>query len=188
MDAVEAIRTRRSIPRLGGEVARGTVDELLAAALCAPNHRLTRPWRFSVVAGAARECLGRRWAEIAAAERGLPADARTKFIDSEARRLLRAPVVIFASTRTDANPEVATEDFAATAAAIENLLLAAHARGLGAMWRTGRMAYHPAMVGLLELDPLDRIVGIVYLGQLIEPPPAAPPAAAAAAIRWLNER
>ncbi|MGH7755170.1 MAG: nitroreductase, partial [Vulcanimicrobiaceae bacterium] len=61
-------------------------------------------------------------------------------------------------------------------------------RGLGAMWRTGRMAYHPAMVGLLELDPLDRIVGIVYLGQLIEPPPAAPPAAAAAAIRWLNER
>jgi nitroreductase len=78
------------------------------------------------------------------------------------------------STRTDDDAIVAAEDFAATAAAVQNLLLAATSRGYSAMWRTGEMAYHPAVKEYLGLDRRDRIVATVYLGErgTVAPKPA----------------
>src|SRR5581483_4163116 len=83
----------------------------------------------------------------------------------ESQKPLRSPVLVVVSTRTDSDPVVAAEDFAATAAAVQNLLLAASARGYAAMWRTGDIAYHPAVKSYLGLDPSDRIVAFVYLGE-----------------------
>jgi nitroreductase len=83
--------------------------------------------------------------------------------------------VIVASVRTDFDPVVAAEDFAATAAAVQNLLLAAHARGLGAIWRTGEMAYRSEIREHLGLERGDRIVAFIYLGRpAMEPPQARP--------------
>ena len=78
---------------------------------------------------------------------------------------MRAPLLLVVSTRTAADPVVAAEDFAATAAATQNVLLAAHALGLAAIWRTGAMAYSTAVKSFLDLEATDRIVAIVYLGR-----------------------
>ncbi|MDQ2857546.1 MAG: nitroreductase family protein [Candidatus Eremiobacteraeota bacterium] len=165
MDVIEALRTRRSIGKLDGEVADDDVRSLVEAALCAPNHKLTQPWRFTLVRGDARRRLGAVWAEVAAAATSLDGTLRADFIAREAAKPLRAPALLVVSTRTAADPVVAGEDFAATAAAAQNLLLAAHARGLGAIWRTGAMAYHPEIKAHLGLSPTDRIVAIVYVGR-----------------------
>ena len=171
MDVIEAIATRRSIGRVTGDVSESEVRTLVELALCAPNHRLTAPWRFTVLRGDARVRLGARWAELLAPEapRGVDRDA---YLLKEARKPTRAPVLLVSSTRTDSDPTVASEDFAATAAATQNILLAAHARGLGAVWRTGAMAYRAEINAFLGLDARDRIVAFVYLGSPAMDPPA----------------
>jgi nitroreductase len=164
VDVLHAIRTRRSVGRLSAQrVPRPAVEEILAAALCAPNHHLTFPWRFVVLEGAARRALGEVHARaVMAARPDLPAEAFTK----EAARLERAPVVIACIARSTGGDEVTRrEDRDAVAAAIQNLLLAAHARGLAAMWRTGAMVDEAGVRQDLGCSPHDAIVGLVYLGR-----------------------
>jgi len=164
MDAITAIRTRRSVGRPLGDVPPATVEGLIELATCAPNHHLTEPWRFTIVAGEERDQLGRLWGSLWAQSQGLEGDARRESIARDQAKLARAPQQVIVSTRTDDDPVVAEEDFAATAAAVQNFLLAAHARNLAAMWRTGPMIHDPAIKAFLGLNPRDRIVATIYLG------------------------
>ncbi len=165
MDVLEAIRTRPSVAELGGEVDDATICRLIQeAAVWAPNHHHTEPWHFTVLKGQARARVGLGWAKTAAAEIPIDGAAREKYIAKESQKLLRAPVVVVVSQRVSGTTVQIDEDHAAVSAAIQNLLLAAHGLGLGARWRTGKMAYHPAMLQLLGLPDTSRIVGFIYLG------------------------
>jgi nitroreductase len=172
---MEAVRERRSIGKLGGEVKDEQIRQLVEAALWAPNHKLTNPWTFTVLRGAARARLGAFWAELLRDAPLPPGVEREAFLSKEARKPERAPVVLVVSTRTDSDPVRALEDFAAASAAIQNLLLAAHAAGLGAIWRTGGMAYRSEINEHLGLSPSDRIVGFVYVGEPGMPAPSSRP-------------
>jgi nitroreductase len=180
MSLREAIISRRSVGRvLPDALPRAEVEALLEAAVSAPNHHLTAPWRFVVLAGDARREVGEAHARaVARAKPDLPAEGLAK----EAARLERAPVVIAAIVRGSEDPVQAREDRDAVAAAIENLLLAAHAGGLGAMWRTGVMVDEPEVREALGLEPGDAIVGFVYLGRPAGPPPERPPRPEVAAV------
>ncbi len=57
-------------------------------------------------------------------------------------------------------------------AAAQNLILAAHALGYGAMWKTGAPAYDPRVKKALGLAEDDQIVGFLYLGTQAGPAPA----------------
>jgi nitroreductase len=174
MDVLEAVKTRRSIGKLGGDVSDAEVRALVEAAVFAPNHKLTFPWRFIALRGEARARLGQAWA-AAAAEAAPGGAERETFLAREAAKPLRAPIVLVVSTRTDQNSVRAIEDFAATAAAVQNILLAAHALGIAAIWRTGDMAYNREINEHLGLDRDDRIVAFVYLGRAaMEAPKGAP--------------
>jgi nitroreductase len=164
LDVLDALRARRSIGKLGGDVSDSDVRELIEFAAWAPNHRLTEPWRFTILRGAARERLGALWAAVAGRETAFEGTQRDELMRRAAAKPLRAPVIVAVSVRTDADPIVAAEDFAATAAAVQNILLAAHAKGLGAIWRTGQMAYRAESKAFLDLAPDDRLVAFVYLG------------------------
>jgi nitroreductase len=59
---------------------------------------------------------------------------------------------------------VEVEEIAAAAAGVQNMLLAAHALGLGAMWRTGPAAYAPAVKRFLGLPEAAPLLSFVYLG------------------------
>ncbi|MGH7659474.1 MAG: nitroreductase family protein [Vulcanimicrobiaceae bacterium] len=182
----DVIRNRRSIGRAIGAVPREEIEELVELASWAPNHRLTQPWRFTVLAGEARERYGRFWAELRAQQLALAEEKRSGFIEGESRKPLRAPSLIVVSTRTDPDPVVATEDFAATAAAVQNFLLASTARGYASMWRTGDAAYSTDVKRYLGIDESDRIVAFVYLGREadVDSKPAArnsPP------IHWMED-
>ncbi|MEW6582512.1 MAG: nitroreductase family protein [Actinomycetota bacterium] len=164
MDIVDLIASRRSVGRIPPDpVPRETVAEILTAAIRAPNHHLTAPWRFVVLTGAARRALGDAHARaVAAARPDLPDGAREK----EAARLDRAPVVIACIARaTSDDPVTRREDRDAVAAAVQNLLLAAAARDLAAIWRTGAMVDEEEVRDHLGLAPADAIVAFVYLGR-----------------------
>lgn len=182
-DEMDLLLSRRSIGRVRPDpIPRAAVEELLVAATHAPNHHLTAPWRFVVLTGAARREVGE--AHAAAVVRQRP-DAGPDVIARESARLERAPVVIACIVRTDPDDVVqAREDRDAVATAIQNLLLAAHIRGLAAMWRTGAMVDEPEVLAALGLVPGDAIVAFVYLGHASVAPPERERPPLGAVVEW----
>lgn len=67
MTVIDVIKKRRSIGRVKEEdVPDDVIRTLLDAAVWAPNHRKTEPWKFRVIKGDARVKLGEKMAEITA--------------------------------------------------------------------------------------------------------------------------
>ncbi len=167
MDTFEAIMTRRSVGKVKkGRPPRESIERMLDAAVRAPNHHLTEPWRFFVLAGDAREELGKVMADALREKLDDPEGeiGRTQ-VAKEAEKPLRAPVLIVVAAKRSDNPKIVPiEDIEATAAAVQNLLLAAHGLGLGAMWRTGDAAQDPLVKKHFGLGEEDHIAGFVYVG------------------------
>lgn len=191
MDVEAAIRTRRSVPAVSDRrPERAEVAAILDLAVLAPTHHLTQPWRFIVLTGDALPALGAVMGERI--RRETPDDPRLEDkVAAEAARPMRAPVVIVVVYTPSQHPKaLQDEDRAGVAAATQNLLLAAHARGLGAFWRTGPAALDPAVaahLGLAAGPPPEEILGFIYLGYPAqEPPPAKPRASAAERTTWLG--
>jgi nitroreductase len=159
MEAYEAIITRRMVPKVGArEPDRESIQKILEAAVRAPTHHLTQPWRFIVLRGRALEEWGRAWANGAAREGKDP--------DATLVKARRAPVVIaVVETPKHHLPKVQEiEEHHATGAAIQNMLLAAHSLGLGAMLRTGPAAHIPEVREHLAIGEGELVAGFIYLG------------------------
>ncbi|MBP6016963.1 MAG: nitroreductase family protein [Candidatus Promineofilum sp.] len=147
-DMLELIRVRRSVRRYDSRpVAATLVDQLLEAAIWAPSAHNRQPWRFVVMHGAATKhqlatAMGEQLRRDLAAD-GQPADFIERDVDRSYNRLTTAPLLILLSLTLadmDAYPDerrAGNEALMAaqsTAMAGQNILLAAHALGLGACW------------------------------------------------------
>jgi nitroreductase len=163
MDAFEAILSRHSITKVKSDpVPRKIIEKLLLAAVQAPNHYQVRPWRFVVLTGKSREALGDVMAQSLKQQHPDLMDAA---LEKERAKPLRAPVLIAVGVEKSADPRVLeTENICSVAAAVENLLLAAHAEGLGAMWRTGPAAHDALVKKFLGFQPDQELLSFVYIG------------------------
>ncbi len=173
MDTIEAICTRTSVKRFTQQpVERDKIEKLLKAGAQAPNHYKVRPWRFIVLSGEARLRLGDVMAEV----------FRQKFpsvppegLNKERAKPLRSPVIIAVGVDEPSEPKVLEiENICAAAAACENILLAAHAIGLGGHWRTGGPAREPEVRKFLGLAEKQQLIAFLYIGypeMQIEPAP-----------------
>jgi nitroreductase len=163
MDVLEAIHTRYSIGSVGPDaVPRELIEKLLDAAVQAPNHYKVRPWRFVVLTGEGRRQLGEVMAGVF--HRRFP-DVTAEALDRERAKPLRAPVVIAVGVDKPAESRVdEIENVCAVAAACENILLAAHALGLGGKWRTGDAARDPAVKKFLGFTPDQYLIAFLYIG------------------------
>ena len=168
MDVIRAIETRQSIGRVKGDpVPKKFVERILETAVHAPNHRITEPWRFHVFTGKGRGELARVRAEIArlqAHAEGEDEEMAAGRISRERKKAFRAPVVIAVISEAGRDEVETLENYAACAAAVQNMQLTAHALGLGAMWRTGPVAYHDRMREFFGLKGGDRVVAHLYVG------------------------
>lgn len=165
----ELLLSRRSMGAMTAEVpSQEIIEELIEVASMAPNHHLSAGWRFFVLAGDARRKLGEVHAVVTAEDlpSNLGADVRESRLAAERQKPLRAPVILVAAVvPTPESPKVIiTEDAYGMAAGIENMLLLAQAKGLAAVWRTGKPAFSPQMLSFLGLPSESRVVGLVYLG------------------------
>lgn len=191
MKLFEAIKGRRSIGKVKDEpVARELIEQVLEAATWAPSHHKTEPWRFVVLTGEGRRVLGRTYAAMAeSAVAGMSEQDRADRLAREEAKALRSPVVIVAvsSPATDHPRAVLWEERAAAHAAVQNLLLAAHGAGLGAVWRTGDGLGHPEMVKAFELTGSEEIVGFIYIGYPDMTAPAATRIPVMDKTRWIDQ-
>lgn len=167
MTVFDIIQQRRSIGKMTDErPTREQIERLLEAATHAPNHHHTQPWKFIVLAGDARAEVGKVMAEsLEGRLEDTSGEKAQALINKERNKLLRAPVVIVVAAEPPALPKVLEiENIEATAAAVENMLLAGEEMGLACMWRTGDAAYDPRVKRKLGLSQEDHIVALLYVG------------------------
>lgn len=170
MQTSEAIKARRTIKKFTNqEVAREHIEEMLAAAALAPNHRMTQPWRFYVFGPVARTgyglALGNRKAK--------------KFDDQVLAQSIREnttaehtalPLMLGISMLMNENEEIREEDYAATMMAVENLLVTAADLGYGTALRTGAVLTDPAARAALTINGGERLVLVIHVGVPAEIP------------------
>jgi len=163
MELIDLIHTRHSIPKVKPDpIPRQVIEQLLSAAVQAPNHHRVRPWRFVVLQGDARLRLGEVMAQSL---KWRQPEAHDEALAVERSRPLRAPLLIAVGVDRPVDPKVLEiENVCAAAAAAQNLLLAAHALGLGAMWRTGPAALDPQIKTFLGFAPDQHLIGFLYIG------------------------
>ena len=184
MEVREAIKSRRSIGRVRADpVSRELIEEILESAVHAPNHKITEPWRFHVFTGKGRGEFARARAELArilAKTEGEEEEHIAGRVSRERKKAFRAPVVIAVISKGGRDGVETLENYAACAAAVQNMQLTAHALGLAAIWRTGPVAYHPYMRDFFGLEANDKIVAYLYLGypDITERPRRREPASA----------
>jgi nitroreductase len=134
MELMEALRTRRAIREYTEKpVGRATLEKLIKAAVWAPSAMNLQPWAFAVVEGAEKlsGCAAEAKRHLLAT---MPANSplaryREMLIDPEFHIFYHAPALVVVCATTGDSQSV--EDCCLAA---QNLMLAAHAQGLGSCW------------------------------------------------------
>lgn len=164
LDALTAIKTRNATPRLAGSVSATALDKILHAGLRAPDHALLRPWKILIVKGDERRRLGALFAQASVSKD--PSQTQEQ-IERLKNKALRAPVIVVVAAKIKEHvkvPEV--EQLLSAGAVAQNICIAAHAMGYGAIWRTGDMAYDDLVADGLGLKGNEKIVGFIYIGEV----------------------
>lgn len=167
MDAITALHQRVSQSKLLAPAPdAGQLDVLIRAATRAADHGNLQPWRFLVIEAEGLTKLGELFSRVAATKK---ADISQTELDRFKSMPLRAPMIIVAIAKCQAHPKVPqVEQLIAAGAAAQNLINASFALGLGAIWRTGEMAYDDDIkqaLGLITNETLnEQIVGFIYIG------------------------
>jgi nitroreductase len=188
MDAITAIKQRTSVRRFRPDpVSRDLIEGLLECAVRAPNHKLTEPWRFAVLTGAARE----RYAEIRARHRlkryADPASSEALAGAEKVRReSLEVPVYVIVIAAVSPDEIIREEDYAATMMAVANLMIAAESLGLGTYLKSGGVMRDPELIDLAGVPEKFRVVGLISLGYPAEQEVPRRRKPAAELTRWVD--
>jgi len=165
MEALELLHGRVSEGRLSEPAPNNAQRKaLFRAALRVPDHGWLRPWRFLCIEGEARQRLGE---VFAAALQHKDPQANMQALERARALPLRAPLIAVVIARLHAASKPEVEQLLSAGCAAHAIVLAAHALDLGAIWRTGAMAFDTYVMQQLGLAETERIVGFVYLGSIL---------------------
>lgn len=145
MELIAGLYTRRSVRQFTGQaVERDQVLEIIKAGTWAPSGRNNQPWRFVVVQGA---------------------DARTALAKlTKYHSVIEGAPVCIAVFVDKAAMYNDVKDHQAMGACIQNMLLAAHALGLGAVWLGEILKNGEGVRTLLGLSADLDLMAVVALG------------------------
>lgn len=165
MDTLEAIKTRRSVRKFSDRpVEPEKLRTVLDAARLAPSWANMQCWRFVVVEDAA---MRQKISELSYVETFFgPRGYKT---NPAQKALAEAPVVVVACAEPTLSGDLRGQQYymADLGIATENLMLAAHAEGLGSVF-VG-VFDEEGMGELLDIPSGIRIVGLFPLGYPLEP-------------------
>jgi len=163
------IKTRRSIfpvSYINKPITKELIMEFLECAQQAPNHKLTEPWRFIVFRG---DGLAKLATELQA--QYVNATSKATFLEKKHQSIeekVRRSGAIIAVCLHESGKVPRWEELAAVAASVQNLSLAASAKGVGSYWSSP--ATLSEMGPFLGLDSNESCIGLLYLGYHNETP------------------
>ena len=168
MDLQKAIRSRRTIHSFNTrKVPEIFIERAIQAANHAPCHRLTFPWRFTDVDSKKRELLIELALRIKFKERTIDKEIEKKIT----AKILNPSHLLVASQINGKDPEQKLEDYAASACAIQNLMLSLAGDGVGSKWSTGKITNNKDTYNVLGIEFLEEeIIGFIWVGYGETPP------------------
>jgi len=189
MDLYEAIHNRRSHRFYKPDLPpREALKRVIDAGLWAPSGTNAQAWEITVLAGKVRDEF------VALASGAIPfmePILEKAQVPEQNRQLVRgffknlggAPVVIAVTVpkATDAIMQMAI--IQSGAALMQNLLLAAHAEGLGTCWMTGVVFVEKQLLDFLG-KPDQQLLAITPIGYSAKEPPVPP--RKDREVRWLG--
>lgn len=151
MDILEIIMTRRSVRRfLDRPVPEDLLQKILEAGRWAPSGLNNQPWRFAVVtAGEVKRQLSKL----------------TRY-----SKIVEGAAVLIPVFLDNAESYNRTKDCQAAGALLQNMLLEAHALGLGAVWLGEIIKSDKEMRGLLGLGDDLELMAVLAVGYPAEKP------------------
>ena len=142
---LDIIQTRRSVREFTAEpVERGLIEQIISAGVWAPSGLNNQPWRFVIIRNSG---LRERLAEL------------TKYA-----HIVRAAPVLIAVYLDQEKMYDRVKDHQAAGACIQNMLLAAHALGLGAVWLGQILASKDRVNEVLGLSVRHELAALLALG------------------------
>ena len=182
----DALKSRRSIRKYQPKpVPKELIKEILTAASWAPSAHNAQPWRFIVLTEASSkrelsEAMAKAWA-VDMAKDGTKTDEQVLLARVE--RFATAPVLIMAcftmedmTKQPDQKRKIVERDLAVESlgAALQNLLLAADSKGLGACWFCAPAFCKEAVRKTLKIPKEVEPAALVAMGYPAEKTPAPP--------------
>jgi len=191
MDTYEALLSRRSIRKyLKNSVPLEIIEKIMTAALWAPSGSNSQPWRFYIATGKKRDELLHAMImasgpdapsasaydelveRVEKTRENLPkenteeigirrmSEEGAKFVRFGSLRFYQAPVMIVVATPK----QFGGSSHQSIGAAVQNLLLAAHAEGLATCWLGMPLIYKETIIEILLIPDDEVLVTTISLG------------------------
>lgn len=174
MDVIEVIRGRRTIRKFKPQpIPQSTLDDIFEAAMWAPSQGNSQPWEFVSIGPQARGkllALFQTKADELLATPNLPEPKRNGLLALK-QDFGGAPSMVAVISRPAAEPLDAVENPVSTAAAVQNMCLAAWSHGIGSLWLS--LGAAPPARAILSVQKEASIVALLALGypDVVPPPP-----------------
>jgi nitroreductase len=189
MNIYEAIRNRRSHRFYKPDMpSRQILEKVIEAALWAPSGMNLQDWEIAVMAGQVRDefvqlvSQATRFLLPELQKAGVPEKAQDmamKFF----KNLGGAPVVIAVTIGKMPQDPTNLANIQSGAALFQNLILAAHAEGLGTCWMTGASFVETEILKFLGKED-KQLLAITPIGYSAKEPPVPP--RKGREVRWLG--
>lgn len=170
----------------GEAIDKEVVARILEHATCAPSHKLTEPWRFTVFMGEGLSRLAAMQAECykqVTQANGTFKEERYKGLQTKPFK--SACIIAIGMKRDEKQSVPEVEELGAVFCAIENIYLSTAAHGLAGYLSTGGITYFEEAKKLFGLAPQDKLIGFFNLGIPKEWPPARARKPIAEVTQWV---
>jgi nitroreductase len=188
MDIYEAIYNRRSHRLYKPDLPpREVLERVIKAGLWAPSGTNSQPWEITVMAGRMRDefvaLASHALTHLLPYLRKTLDEERQKFLARFFKNLGGAPVVIAVTIQKNPDAPMNISNLQSGAALMQNLLLAAHAEGLGTCWMTGVLWVEKELLDYLGKSD-QQLLAITPIGYSAKEPPVPP--RRPREVRWLG--
>lgn len=148
-------------------IDKEALNHCLKAAIHAPNHKLTQPWRFWVLGDNSKQKLAHIYADNRAQKKAKDPSCYDTMYESAIAKFAKIPqIVLVGQLKTD-NPVTAKEDYAACSCAIQNFQLMAWQQSIGVQWSTGPILQDQRTFDALDIDSQKvELIGALYIGNI----------------------
>lgn len=189
MDVYEAIHNRRSHRMYQPDLpSREVLERVIDAGLWAPSGTNLQGWEITVLAGKVRDefvdlvSRATKYLLPALQQAGVPEKGQ-ELVMKFFKNLGGAPLAIAVTIFKNPDPGMNVANIQSGAALMQNLLLAAHAEGLGTCWMTGANYLEKEILAFLG-KPDQQLLAITPVGYSAKEPPVPP--RKGREVRWLG--